>query len=174
MLPWLIPVLALPALVVFTVLAFQSRSWLPFVPLGLCVVAVPLVIVHPLIGFAGWDKLARAFPATPQQLADANWHENLTTIALKRPWMSLNNCIIWSSNDDRLLLAIAPPFNYFFPARAICIPWNQLDSLKPLSRTGDSFEIVTTASRPLPVSLFVMRDIVIPCDMLSQTSTASA
>lgn len=133
--------------------------WVPVMVLS-AVLFVPIVAVRLICYVMGWHALACRYPQ-PAGSAPA-WRDSLTSIALRRPYLGMNNCIAWASDDHALHLMLEPPFGWGMPK--VTIPWSTVQSIQPVSvafRTSpEVFELVGTIATPLPVRLFLMRELV--------------
>lgn len=127
---------------------------------------VPLVAPAILLISLGWNANARTFPlpkpeprspVSLDQPAGPKWRDEVTSVALRFKWMSLNNCVAWASDQHALTLAIAFPFN--LGSRAVHVPWSAVRAFRPVEALlGDLCELQTEP--PLPAPLYVSRELV--------------
>jgi hypothetical protein len=168
LLPFILIALAIPGFCVILIFARQGgASWPALAAIAGGLLLAPLLVMRPFLWLAGWDALARAFPASPQHLRTATWHDHVTSVALRQPWMSLNNCVIWSATDQHLLLAIAQPLRCGAPA--ICLPWRSLATCT--AHAPNCWEIIMQATSPLPLRLYVEKALITPATAVAASQS---
>jgi hypothetical protein len=157
---WILLATSVVPVSLVTLLTAQQGAWhVPLIVVAL-VLLVPLLAVRFIAYPMGWFWLARSFPF-PRDARPA-WADTLTTMGLRKPWLGLNNCIAWASDGDALCLMFDRPFGWGMPR--VRIPWEAIDEIKPANGLApdkaQAFELVASAARPLPVRVFVARDLV--------------
>lgn len=161
-LPWLVAgFMMMPTLMTFAVLLKDGKPWwlALAIPLGIWLVAVPLVRV--VIWTTGWDRLARQF-ASRRGWDDGEpaWLETVVSIGLRRPWMTLNNCVRFACDAQAITMEIERPFRLATPT--IRLPWSELGTPQPVRGWTDVVEIVDKAGKPLSVRLFLPAELLRP------------
>lgn len=154
-----------PMLVIGLVLSSSGASYVIWIVLA-AFLLVPLVVPAMLLIPLGWNANARTFPlpkpeprspVSLDQPAGPKWRDEVTSVALRYKWLSLNNCVAWASDHHAITLAMAFPFN--LGTRAIQVPWSAVQSLRPVEGLlGDLCEIQTTP--PLPAPIYVPSELV--------------
>lgn len=157
---WILLATSVAPVSLVTVLTLQKGPWwVPLLVISAVALAPPLAVrllCYPM----GWFALARQFPPAPG--AALPWQASLTSIALRRRYLGMNNCIAWASDDDALHLMLDAPFGWGMPK--IMIPWSAVASIGPAKTVGrmkpQTFEIIGADATPLPVRVFLARELV--------------
>ncbi|MBX3387461.1 MAG: hypothetical protein KF768_12905 [Phycisphaeraceae bacterium] len=119
----------------------------PLLFAGSCVLLV--VLLRVVLWGMGWDRLARRYPDRGR--GPVSWHRRLASIAIGRPYFSLNNCVRWSADDLGLRLGIEPPLNICTPR--VWIPWSEVARLEVEPGWGRTYRIEGTDPAGVPVFL---------------------
>lgn len=143
----------------------SSSVWIGILS-ALGVLLVVLVPVRLLIAAMGWDRAARTLrPPTDNSNNNNNsrkpttprWRHVSTSVALRCPWMWINNAILWHEDDAGLHIKLIEPFG--LGAKPIYIPWHRIAELRPLRGTWGAHELIADEKDPLPVRIFILKDI---------------
>lgn len=161
-LPWLVASLMLvPTTITWIVLIKEGKpAWMGLIiPLIVMVVVLPLV--RGMVWFMGWDRLARQFAEAPGRASQAQgepaWADTVASVALRKPWLFMNNCVRYACDETALTLAIEHPFRLGTPT--IRMAWSRLGTPAPVAGHAGLVEIVEKDGSPLTVRLFVPEEL---------------